>query len=268
MKGLRSRGRRRIIVSRLPSLALVLVISQTYASVATAQPSSPAQVAPRTAPAFSLAVTSRDGATEIALKAEDALLSEVAADLGKRLRANVTLGPSLRQERVTVDFVASPLEPVLTSLAGRALVDYDIRQDGRSIPRDIYLLGADDPAPLSNTTERGVSVGLMISGNTEDVAPAPADDPLLITGDRHLMSIQVKKQPLPAVVVAVADVLGVPVDIRYDASELVDLDLRNVAPEDVLPRLSRNLHMIVRVNLATAERTLNRIVVDRPPDPR
>src|SRR5262245_1523870 len=214
MTAFRSRGRRRIVVSTLRSLTFILIIGgHIDTSVAAAQSRSStqtaAQTAPRPTPAFSLAVTSQGGATEIALKAEDALLSEVAAELGKRLRANVTLGPSLRQERVTADFTASPLEPVLTSLAGRVLVDYDIRQDGRSVPRDIYLLGADDPAPAANTTERGVSVGLMISGNTEDVAPAPADDPLLITGDRQQLSVQVKKQPLKAVVIAVADVLGV-----------------------------------------------------------
>jgi hypothetical protein len=63
-------------------------------------------------------------------------------------------------------------------------------------------------------------------------------------------------------------VRGVPADSRYHAVELTELDLRNTAPGDMLPRLSRNFHTIFGVNLATGERILTRIVVDRTPDAR
>src|SRR5262245_23423408 len=112
----RSRGRRRITTSAGPSLALAFAVIVGHAlhadagavtGVAAAQPPSPARTAASApapasaqkpapapadaragnAPAFSLAVANRDGAVEITLKAEDASLPELAADLGKRLRA-------------------------------------------------------------------------------------------------------------------------------------------------------------------------------------
>jgi hypothetical protein len=113
---------------------------------------------------------------------------------------------------------------------------------------------------------RGTSQGLLIEGNTEDVPKAPADDPLVVTGDKNLLSITSKKQPLSVVAMAISDVAGVPVDLRYDANELVELDVRNVRPEDVIPRLSPNVRLYVRVDASRQERTLIRMVIAPPSD--
>jgi hypothetical protein len=240
-------------VTRVMGMALAIALGQCAAAAA------------QTARPFTVNVTMKDGAIDVALKAEDAPLPELAADLGKRLRANVTVGPALRQERVSAEFRDSALEPVLTSMAARVLVDYEIRRETPPIPRDIYLLGNGDPEPTLNTSPRAVSTGLLISGNTEDPTVTPADDPLLITGDRQQLSVAVRQQPLATVIRAAADVLGVPVDIRYDAAELIDLDVKNATPEDALTRLSPNVRVIVRVDANTSERTLVRLEVDRTP---
>lgn len=234
-------------------MGIAVAIAAGQTGPAAAQPARP----------FTVRVTPRAGATDVALKAENALLSEIAVDLAKRLRANVTVGPTLREERVSVEIGDTALEPALASLAARVLVDYELRQDAQPIPQDIYLLGINDPDPKLNTTERGVSVGLMFSGNTEDVAPAPADDPLLITGNRQALSVTVKKQPLSMVAMALGEVLGLPVESRYDAAELIDFDVRSASAEEIVPRISPHLRLIVRVDASTSERTLVRLVVAR-----
>lgn len=213
---------------------------------------------------YAVTVNDKDGALDVAVNAKDANLADVAAELSKRLRARVVLGESLKQETITVTVPASALEPALASLAPRALIDYEIRQNVRPAPQIIYLLGLNDADPPLETVARGMSQGLLIEGNTEDVPKAPAEDPLQVTGDRNLLSVISKKQPLNVVAMAISDVIGVPVDLRYDAGELVDLDVRNARPEDIIPRISPNVRLYMRVDAQRLEHTLIRIVVAPP----
>lgn len=213
---------------------------------------------------YTVSVTDKEGVIDLAVTATDAKLADVAAELSKRLHARVVLGTSLQQEIVNVTVPESALEAALTTLAPRALIDYEIRQNARPVPRIIYLLGLTDADPPRETTTRGISSGLLIEGNTEDTPTAPADDPLQVTGDTHFLSIKSKKQPLNVVARAIADVTGVPVDLRYEARELVELDLQNAPPEEVIPRISPNVSLFVRVDTARLERLLLRIVVAPP----
>lgn len=210
---------------------------------------------------YSLSVTSREGFIDVAVKADGARLADVATDLSKRLGARIIVGPSMRKETISVNLPETPLEQALASLAPHVLVDYEIRQDARPVPKDIYLLGVSDAQPPLNTDARGMSQGLLITGHTEETAATADDDPLKVTGDKNLLTITSKKQPLSVVVMAIADVLGVPVDLNGDANEPVDIDVRDARPEDLIPRLSPNLRVHVRVDLNKAERTLLRLVV-------
>lgn len=243
------------------ALFVVLLAVQT----APAAPQAPA--APAAPPAsaasrpYSVTVNDKDGVLDVAVNAKDAKLTDVAAELSKRLRAQVVVGKSLEEEVITVTAQPSALEPAIASLAPRALIDYEIRENTRPSPQTIYLLGLDDPEPTLDTIARGMSQGLLIEGHTEDAPKAPADDPLQVTGDRNLLSITAKKQPLSVVAMAISDVMGVPVDLRYDAGELVDLDVRNARPEDLLPRLSPNVRLYTRVDAQRLESTLIRIVI-------
>src|SRR6185503_4761874 len=106
------------------------------------------------------------------------------------------------------------LEMALISLASRAFVDYEIQQDAAPKPVGIYLLGATDPTPPTDTVVRGASQGVVIEGNTEDVPKKPEEDPLLVTGDRRFLSLRSKEQPLALVARAMGDVLGIPVELK------------------------------------------------------
>lgn len=214
--------------------------------------------------AHTLDVTSRLGFIDVSLKAEDARLSEVAADLAKRLAASVTVGPSIRQQAITVNIPQSALEPALAALAPRVFVDYEIRQEGGVVPRTIYLLGADDPAPSMSTQPRGQSQGLMITGHTEETSSSAEEDPLQVSGDRRGLMIVSRKQPLSLVAMAVADVLGVQVEMNYEAADPVDIEVKYFAPiEDVIPRLSPNIRLHLRSDVTNQQRIPLKLVLER-----
>lgn len=213
---------------------------------------------------YTLGITTKDGITDISVNAEGAKLSEIAADLSKRLGARVILGPTIEKDTISVKFSDYPLEPALTSLAPHVYIDYELRQGAPPAPQGIYLLGYTDPEPAVNTVVRGMSQGLLITGHTEDTTKSPADDPLKVFGDKNRLTITSKQQPLSVVVMAIADVLGVPVDITYDAAEAVDTDIRDRPPEQAIPELSPNVRLYVRVDVSRFEKTLLRLVVARP----
>jgi len=229
---------------------LVLAVSVLHAGAA-------AQSRP-----YTVNVKLQDRPISVSIKAKDARLSDVAADLGARLKAKVVVGPGLRDEKITVDIPETMLETALISLAPRVFVDYEMRQDATPVPLGVYLLGPTDPPPASDAVVRGTSMGVMIEGNTEDVPKKPEEDPLRVTGDRRFLSVMSKKQPLALVARAIGDVLGVPVEIKYDATELIDANLTNGLPEETVTRLSPNIRIYVRVDVNLAEHTPLKLVLD------
>ena len=262
-----------MIVDRMFHLRLVPALFAglgiAVPAVATAQaPQAPraARPAPVRAPVrpYALSVKNEDGFINVTLKAREARIADIAADLGMRLRARVVVGPDLAKDTVSVDLPSSPLETVLQSLAPRVLVDYEVRQNAQPLPLAIHLLSAADDEPRANTAARGVSQGVVISGHTEETPNDDGSDPVTISGDAQRLSIAAKNQPLALVAMAVADVLGVTLDLTYPAGEPVDVRVTNLPAEDAVLGISPNLRMHVRVDLSRAERTPLKLVVTRP----
>jgi type II secretory pathway component GspD/PulD (secretin) len=213
---------------------------------------------------FTLTASTQDGIPEVSVNAENARLSDIAADLSRALGAPVFVGPSLTNETITVQFSGTPLEPALRSLAPRVLIDYEIRQNSPLVPLGIYLAGFADPDPDPTAVVRGNSQGLLITGNTEDTGQPSKDDPLQIVYEKSRLTLRSKQQPLQAVVLAIADTLGVPAEIKYETVEIVNAETRGSAPEDALLALSPSVRLYVRVDANLLNRTLLRIVVARP----
>jgi len=214
--------------------------------------------------AHTLTVTSDNQLILVSLKAEGASLSAIAADLEKRLRARVFLGPTLQKETISVSFSDSLLEPALMALAPRIFVDYEIRQNAPAVPLGIYLLDFSDPTPASDAVVRGTSQGVVIEGNTEDVAKTPKEDPLLITGDKNFLSITSRKQPLALVARAIGEVLGIPVEVNDDAGELVEVEIRNAPSEAAIPILSPKIRLYIRADINQGGRTPIKLAIESP----
>ena len=233
-------------------------------ALACAQAAAAQLPAPPASRSFTMTVNPGDRPVTMSLKADNARLSDVATELGRRLKAKVVLGPGVQNEKITVDIPVTMLETALISLAPRVFVDYEIRQDATPVPLGLYLLGATDPVPATDTVVRGTSQGILIEGNTEDMPKTPEEDPLRVTGDRKFLSVVVKKQPLSLVARAIGEVLGIPVETKYDANEIITATLTNGLPEETVTGLSPNLHIFVRVDVNLAERIPLKIVVEKP----
>lgn len=261
--------RRASLYFRLMFFVGLLVSSQSLAIVAQplpqVQPQGVAKSSPRKK--YRLRIT-KGYITGISLRADRAKMIEIAADLSKHLDAPVSLGPAMRNEAITVEFADIPLEPAMRLLAPRVYLDYEIRAGAQPKLLAVFLLGQDDPEPAKNEIVQGSSQALLFEGNTEDIAEQSEDnsneDPLQVDLEDNNLTIKSDKQPLAALVITIADVLGVPAEIRYESKEIVDTVIKNTPFEDAIPRLSPNIRLYVRADLNRSERTALRLVVAPP----
>jgi hypothetical protein len=215
--------------------------------------------------AYTLTVT-KDATPFVTLLAQDAKLSDVAADLARQLGAKVILGASLKNERTSARIEGTPIEPAMLAIAPRVYVDYEVRRDTQPVPLGIYLLGQDDPEPAVSAVVQGTSQGLLISGNTEDSGQPKADSPLRITYNKGRLTVFAKRQLLIEVVMAIADEMGVPAEIKYPTRDLIDVDVKETAMiEETLAGFSDNVRVYVRSDANRLEKRLLRIVVVGPP---
>jgi hypothetical protein len=175
------------------------------------------------------------------------------------------VGASLKDEKISADFAGTPIEPAMLALVPRVYVDYEVRKDAPAKALGIYLLGLDDPDPATTAVVQGTSQGLLIQGHTEDTGKPQPDAPLRIHYDKGRLTLFAKQQPLLAVVMAVAEELGVPAEIKYETREVVDADVKeSPSIEEVFTGLSEHVRVYVRVNPIRVERTLLRVVVAGP----
>jgi hypothetical protein len=203
----------------------------------------------------------------ISLKADKAKMSEIAADLAKRLGAQVILGPNMAKETITVEFYDLPLEAALRLLVPHVYIDYEIKENAQPTMLGIFLSDSNDPEPAATAVVQGSSQAMMIEGNTEDTPDSVENsdnDPLQVELDDNHLTIKSKKQPLVAVVLTIAELLGVPAEIKYESAEIVDTEIKDTPFEDAITRLSPNIRLYVRADLTRSKRTALRLTLVPP----
>lgn len=208
--------------------------------------------------AYTLRVDKGD-MTVVSFTAEGAKLSEIAADLSKQLGVPILVGPAWRDATVSASVSEAALEQALSALGPRVYVDYELRQDAAPVAREIHLVGFEDPEPAV----RGMAQGLLIEGHTEETEKDAEKDPLRVLYENQRLSVVANQQPLVLVVRAIAEALGVPAEIKYEAPEVLDLNLTSLPPEDALVGLSPQVGVDLRVDLYSGERTVKRIALTR-----
>ena len=245
-------------------LVLAMAVKAGAAAAQPAPPAQPAKPASPAKPAYTVSVT-KDPALFLSLTAQDAKLSDVAADVAKRLNAKVIVGPSLKDQRVTAQFQGTPLEPAMLAIAPRVYVDYELRSGVDPVPLGIYLLGHDDPMPSVSAVVQGTTQGILFSGNTEDTGQPAPDAPLRITMARGRLSLFAKEQMLLVVVMSVADTLGVPAEIKYETRETINANIKETtAIEEAIAGLSEHVRVYYRADANRLEKAILRIVLAPP----
>lgn len=206
----------------------------------------------------------------ISLKADKAKMSEVSQELSKKLKTPIFLGPERQNELITVEFSELTLEPALQLMSPTVYVDYEIDTGSGEPPKPlgIFFYDANQSEPPATAVVTGTGQSMLIEGNTEDGVPTEGEDkkeePLRITYENKLLSVNAKKQPLSLVLLKIGEELGIPVDIQTQNLTEVDTEISKLPVEDVVRQLSPHIRLFVRADLTRAEKRALRLVYAEP----
>jgi hypothetical protein len=173
----------------------------------------------------------------------------------------------MAKEAITTEFYDLPLEAALRLLVPRVYIDYEIKENAQPVMLGILLMDYNDPEPAAAAVVQASSQAMMFEGNTEDTPDTVADadnDPLQVELDENHLTIKSKKQPLVVVVLTIAELLGVPAEIKYESAEIVDTEIKDTPFEDAITRLSPNIRLYVRADLTRSKRTALRLTLVPP----
>ena len=204
------------------------------------------------------------------LKANAALVAEIAAKLSKEFDIPVLLSPVMQKARVSIEFEGMPLESAVRMIAPQPYADYEISGDGSTMAKIValYLYALNEPPPSESAVVRGDSEAILISGNTEEGTEAEAkaeqESSLSVKMERNQFTVHAKKQPLTAVLYEIASKVDIPFEMKYDSSEVVNVDLNNATMEQVVRTLSPNIRLYQRTDLQTYETKPLRLVLAQP----
>src|SRR5256714_1446219 len=218
---------------------------------------------PKQKPPFALRVTV-DQIIGISLRAENAKLTDIAADLSKKLKAPVALSPVMQKQRVTIDFADVVLEPAMQLLAPVVYIDYEIDSAPGARPRPvgIYLSAHNEPAPAINANVRSTSQAFIISGNTE--GESDDDDDIQISYRNGKLTLKAKDQPLLDVLSSISDETGVRLEAKDDTTETVSVDIKDLPLDEAILKVSPRLRLYLRADLYRNQRTPLLITIVQP----
>ena len=227
------------------------------------------QPAKESKPPFTLSVTD-DQIIGISLKARDASLKDIAAELSRRLRIPVAVTPIMQKHLVTTNFSDLVLEPAMQQLAPQVFIDYEIdTTPGKaSRPLGIYLQGYNEAPPAENAVVRGNSDVMIIEGDTEDTGETKdkgdKEEELRVKYEKGELTIKAKKQPLVVVLYAIANELGIPFQVTNEINDPVTVNIEKLPVESALQELSPYIRLYLRADLLTQERRPLRLLLVEP----
>ncbi|HLL71464.1 MAG TPA: hypothetical protein VK363_08535 [Pyrinomonadaceae bacterium] len=245
------------------------VKTQTRSAAATPAAAGAANKADAKAP-WSVKVSKREPVS-ITLAAKNGKLQEIAADISKRLKVPVIVSPFMQKQMITQEFEALPLEGALRLLAPQVYVDYELSGDPGKQPKavGIYLYAMNEEPPAESAVVKGGSEAILIEGNTEDGMDASnAKDeeklPLHVSVEKNQLTVRARKQPITAVLYEIASKVDIPFEMKYESTELVDVDFNNYTMEQAVRAISPNVILYQRTNLSNYEVRPLRLVLVSP----
>jgi hypothetical protein len=216
---------------------------------------------------FTLRITT-DQVIGITLRAQDAKLKEIAAELAKQLKIPVMVTPIMEKHLVTTNFGDLVLEPALQMLAPQVYIDYEVDTTPgvNQRPLAIYLQGYNERPPSETAVVRGNSDVMVIEGNTEDTPPetAEAEQELKVTYEKGELSVKAKKEPLIVILYGIANELGIPLEVKNEVTDLVTVNITKTSVESTLQQLGPNIRLYLRADLQLQERRPLRLVLVGP----
>ena len=190
------------------------------------------------------------------VKATEARLSELAAEISRLVKVPVTLSPLMQKQRVSLDFGGLNLDAMLRMLAPQPVVDYEAGgDDPQPRPLAIYLQALNEPPPSPSAEMRSNSEAILIEGDTEEgterAAKKEEEDPLKVSYANNQLSVRARKQPLSVVLFKIANEVGVPFDLRFESSQIIDVEFDNQPLDQAVRSLSPEVRLYYRQDLQT-----------------
>jgi hypothetical protein len=189
------------------------------------------------------------------VKATEASLGEVAAEISRLSGVPVTLSPLMRKQRVTLDFGGLNLDATLRMLAPQPVVDYEAGgEDPQPRPLAVYLQALNEKPPAPGDAARADTQAILIEGDTEGAegeARKQEEEPLKVTYANNQLSVSARKQPLTLVLARVASEVGVPFDVRYESPQVIDVEFDNYPLDQAVRSLSPEVRLYYRQDLQT-----------------
>jgi hypothetical protein len=214
---------------------------------------------------------SKNAPRTFTVKAKDAPLGEITGEFAKLLKIPFALSPVMAKQRVTLDFAGMNLEAALRLMAPQPYIDYVAGGEDSMEPKPlaVYLHALNERPPSESATVRGTSEAMLIEGNTEEgtepqAAEKKEEDPLKVTFAGSQLSVRARKQPLSIVLFRVASEVGVPFEMRYDTTEVIDVDFTNYSLDQAVRTLSPYVRFYYRADLQTFEIRPLRIALVAP----
>lgn len=248
-------------VAALSCLALAL-LAQTAQARTFQKQGTPAQKGsaaaadkPAQKPAWSVKM-SKAAPFTFTVKATEAKLPELTAELSRLAKVPITLSPLMQKQRVTLDFGGLNLDATLRMLAPQPVVDYEAGgDDPQPRPLAIYLQALNEQAPAPGPEMRGSSQAILIEGDTEEGTDREAkkeeEDPLKVTYSNSQLSLRAHKQPLLIVLSKIASEVGVPFDLRFESPQIIDVEFENQPLDQAVRSLSPEVRLYYRQDLQT-----------------
>lgn len=205
------------------------------------------QPAPKQVPAGSWKVrVKQNDAYFLTVRAKNAPLSEIAAELSRRLKAPVVVSRVMQKQRITVSFENLPLETALQMIAPLPYVHYELRGGLTPVCRGVFLNAYNEPVPVAKLENKTVS--FVMQGDTESTGDSK-DDPVRVSYRDNRLSVSAKKQSLTVVLDKIASLIGVNFTMKQDTEDTIDLDFKEVSLEDAMSYFPPSVHLHVRKDI-------------------
>jgi type II secretory pathway component GspD/PulD (secretin) len=227
------------------SCAALLIGLAAMQTVVTAQQQLPAPATPTAATGNLRVRVKRNGAYFLSVRAKAVPLTQIAAELSRRLKAPVVLSRVMEKQKVTLDFEDLPLETALQMMAPLPYVHYELEGGSAPVCREVFLNAHNEPVPVPKLENKNVS--FVMQGDTESTNGE--DDPLHVSYRNQRLSVKVKKQSLSAVLDRIASVMGVNFTMKQDTNDTIDLDFKEMSLEDAISYFPPSVHIHVRKDI-------------------
>ena len=114
---------------------------------------------------------------------------------------------------------------------------------------------------------RGNSDVMVNEGDTEDTGSdqkEKEEQELKVKYEKGLLSVNAKMQPLVVVLYAIANEMNIPLEVRNEVADPVNVSIAQTSVDSVLQQLGPNIRLYVRANLQLQERRPLRKVLVAP----